>query len=226
MEDPLVQDMQAADVRSEDGNHVEALDRYVALLPKMQANLGRYDGWIPVVINSIGVAAYRLGKFTLARENFEIALRRVQSAEDLPKAADIFQNLCETAFHEGDAPAAANYCDRSRRLNARLVRKDRVVENLYWYTRALLASDPPDRAGADKALAEATETAKEAFRGDASSLSEWMTRLEATGKPEAKDPPDKVIQRVEAIEKEEGGPEEKAEYTDLLQFLLDDTKRR
>lgn len=225
MEDELVQAMQAADVRAEDSKYEEALERYVSVLGEMQRDLSRYDGWIPVVINSIGVTAYRLGKYGLARENFEIALRRVQSAKDEPNAADIFQNLCETAFKGGDAKAAGGYCDRSRRLNARLGRKDRLVENLYWQARCHQSTEPPDAAGASRRLDEALEIAQEAFAKDEEALAAWRKRIAAAKGSKPVDE-DRVIERMKSLEADTQGRQEKAQYTDLLQFLLDDTQKR
>lgn len=222
-EDPLVQRAKAADRLAEGSRHADAITEYEQVLAEMEKTPRRYESWLPSVVNAIGVSAYELKRYDVARERFEASLRRAQAAQDAPVEADILQNLCETQFHAGDPVSARTHCDRSRRLNKGLDRKDRLVENQYWLGRTHQAEAGGDPRAADDWLAQAGKTAEQAFAADPGELAEWRRRIAAAraGKPEDGD---RLAERTEEVEKrDEDAPRDKAKYRDLLQFLQEDT---
>jgi hypothetical protein len=64
----------------------------------------------------------------------------------------------------------------------------------------------------------------QAFANDPSERESWKKKIERakSGKPD--DSRDKVVERAEKVEHK--GPKEKAKFTDLLQFLDQDTSGR
>ncbi len=218
-DDPLVVKLKAIDKLADQKKHDLALPQYEAVLAEMEKDSRRYESWIPVVVNSIGVSAYELKKYDVALERFEATLRRALAAKDRPNLADVYENIGETAFAAGQLPRALESCDRSYGINADLARKDRLVENLYWLGRGHQADGHADDAKGffEKALV----AAHEAFRKDADEDKRWTDRIELALKGAPEDDPG-VKRRTDAIDK---GSKKKHEavYTDLLQFLSDDT---
>ncbi len=220
-EDPLVQRLAAADALLDAGKHAEAEAAYGAVLAAMEPDARRFEGWIPVAVNGIGVAAYEQKKYDVARERFLASLRRAQAVGDAPAEADIQQNLCETHFHAGDAKTARAHCERSRALNTTLARDDRRVENLYWSARA--AQELKDEAAAAEGMAAAEKLAEKAFARDAKELAEWRARF-AAAKSGAPQDPDRLAERTEDTAPDDSKPKVEARYQDLLQFLDQDTE--
>ncbi len=219
--DPLVSRLKAVDVDADAGRKAPALEAYRAILEEMQKEPKRYDGWIPVVVNSIGVVAYELGQHAVALEHFEMTLRRVQAAKDEATEADVLENIGETAFFAGEHTKARQHCDWSRRLNLKLGRDDRLVENLYWLARALQEGEGKDASAAAARLDEAEKAAERAFASDAAERGRWARKIDAArrGRPEDED---RVKERAEQIDKDGGGPKQERKVTDLLQFLMED----
>lgn len=217
--DELIQKMRAADARADRGEHAKAMGEYEVILASMEKDPRKYESWIPVLINSIGVMAYEQKKYPAAIERFEATLRRAIAAKDDVNSADVYQNLGETSFFAAKLADTKTYCDRSRELNAKLGRFDRLVENLYWLGRAL--DETGDDAGAKARYAEADAAVARAFAKDAKSEAEWTRRiaLARAGTPEDKP---KVAERTETMNDGETKKKQKATYTDLLQFLEED----
>ncbi|MEQ9501996.1 MAG: M6 family metalloprotease domain-containing protein [Deltaproteobacteria bacterium] len=214
--DVRVQLLVAADKVADDGKLEDALGTYARLLSEMEQEPRRYETWIPVVVNAMGVAAYRLGRYPEAIESFERALRRAEAASDAKNAADVYENIAEAAFAAKQHERTVTEAKRSLAINERLKRWDRTVENLYWMARAQIALDQRDAAKPNLATAKAR--AAKAF--DAETQAWWNQRIDealASGKkPEA--PP------VKAIEERGQGKKERRVDMDLLQFLNEDTK--
>lgn len=220
-EDPLVQRLIAADALLDAGKHAAAETAYGEVLAKMEADPRRFEAWIPVAVNGIGVAAYEQKKYDVARERFLASLRRAQAVADQPAEADLQQNLCETDFHAGDASSARAHCERSRALNGALRRDDRRVENLYWSARA--STILKDEAGAREGMAAAEKLAETAFAQNPRELAEWRARFAAARSGEPQDP-DRLAERTEDTAPDESKPKVEARYQDLLQFLDEDTQ--
>jgi tetratricopeptide (TPR) repeat protein len=155
--------------------------------------------------------------YKVALDRFETALRRAVAAKDKPNLADVYENIGETAFAAGDAARSIETCTRSYEINAELARKDRLVENLYWLGRGHQATKKAVEATGF--FEKATVAAKEAFRSDAKEEKIWLERIAAAkdGRPE--DEPG-VKRRADS----DSGKKHRATYTDLLQFLSDDTE--
>ncbi len=214
--DALVVQMRKIDKRADAGQLAESMTDYEALLKKMEKEPRRYASWIPVVVNSIGVSAYKLKRYDTALERFETSLRRALAAKDLANAADIYENLGETAFFAGQHSKAAEFCERSQAINERLSRKDRLVENLYWLGRA---HQVQKKAEEGKSLLEqAMVAAKRAFPKNADLEAQWIAKIQRAldGNPE--DQPKKLKR------KDDEGKRQNPTYTDLLQFLSEDAK--
>jgi tetratricopeptide (TPR) repeat protein len=221
--DELVKRMKKADKKADNKQFADAESDYEAILEAMEKDTRRYETWIPVVVNSIGVMAYEQKKYDIALERFQTSLRRAQAVKDDANTADILENLGETSFFAGKVPDAKSYCDRSRELNASQKRLDRLVENLYWLGRGLQESGDKDAATAR--LQEALDVTAKAFPKDAQSEGEWKKRihLALSGTPEDKP---QVTERTNELKGEESKEKHKAKYTDLLQFLSDDAGDR
>lgn len=213
--DERVVQMFAADKAADGGDLEGALATYQRLLGEMEAEPRRYETWIPVVVNAMGVAAYRLRRYTDAIESFERALRRAEAARDESNAADVYENIAEAAFGANDHARTITEAKRSLAINERLKRWDRTVENLYWMARAEIATK--DEKSAKAHLATAKERAAKAF--DAETVAWWNQRIDealASGKgPE--------VAPAETIEKRSEKKERRVDM-DLLQFLNEDTK--
>jgi M6 family metalloprotease-like protein len=222
IDDEWVKKLKAADQIAESGKHDQALAQYEKVLEAMEKEPRKYEGWIASAVNAIGVEAYELKRYDLARERFEASLRRAQAARDSATEADILENLCETLFHGGDPIGARNYCDRSRRVNIALKRQDRLVENYYWLGRTHQAEKGGDPRAANDRFDQALKSAELAFASDPKELSEWKRRIERAkaGQPEDLD---RVAERAEETKPKEDGPRERVKYKDLLQFLQEDT---
>lgn len=216
--DPLILRMKEIDELADAGKHEEVLPAYEALLAEMEKDGRRYGTWIPVVVNSIGVTAYELKKYDVALARFETTLRRALAAKDRTNTADVYENIGETAFAAGDFARAAESCQRSYELNAELGRRDRLVENLYWLGRAHQEQKAADAEGF---FERALVAAKEAFPKDLEQEQRWIARIEKAMNGAPEDEPN-VKKRAKAME-EEGKGKHRAVYTDLLQFLSDDT---
>lgn len=217
--DELVRAMKKADARADKKEFAEAMREYETVLAGMEKDTRRYETWIPVVVNSIGVMAYELKRYDVALERFEVSLRRAQAAQDEPNTADIYENLGETAFFAGKIADAKSYCERSRALNARLSRRDRLVENLYWLGRS--HQEVGEASDAEARFRESLAEAKRAFAKEAALDAEWdkRIRLALAGTPEDKP---KVAERAEGVNEDAAKKKQKARYTDLLQFLAED----
>lgn len=217
--DELVKRLRRADALADKNAFADALAEYEAILAAMEKEPRRYDSWIPVAINSAGVMAYELKRYDVALERFESTLRRAIAAKDDPNTADVYENLGETSFYAGKLPEARTYCDRSRELNERLSRLDRLVENLYWGGRA--RQEAGETEAADQHYVLALDAVKRAFAKDAKSEAEWNQRIARAraGKPEDKP---SVAERADTMNDESTKKKQKATYTDLLQFLEDD----
>jgi immune inhibitor A len=217
--DPLVVKVKEIDKLADANKHGDALPKYEAVLAEMEKDSRRYESWIPVVVNSIGVSAYELKKYDVALDRFEATLRRAVVAKDKPNMADVYENIGETAFAAGDAVRAIETCSRSYDLNAELARKDRLVENLYWLGRGHQAEKKASEATGffEKALV----ATKEAFRQDADQEKEWTERIQRAMRGEPDDEPG-VKRRTEEADKKK--KKHQAVYTDLLQFLSEDTE--
>lgn len=223
-DDPLVAAARAADTRAETGDREGALTAYQGLLKEMQQAARRYEPWIPVVENAIGVTAYELGRFDLARERFEAALLRAVAAGDAAAEADILENLGETSFHAKDPRAARGFCDRSRRINERIARADRLVENEYWLGRTFQLEQGGDARAAREHFDRAEKAAERAYGKVPAELEAWRARLTKAraGTPED---PDRVPERSEErVERGRSDPKQRVRYRDLMQFLDEDTK--
>jgi M6 family metalloprotease-like protein len=222
-DDAQVKRIKAANALADNGEFEEAIAEYTLAEKEMSKSPRRYESWLPVVVNAIGVASYELKHYDEAMDRFQTSLRRAQAAHDQLAEGDILQNLCETAFHKGDFEESKKNCDRSRRINLTLARHDRLVENYYWLARA----QQQGAKGKDEHVAENLKLAKseveQAFPKVPSELEAWRKRIQRAldGDPEDAD---KVVQRVEKVDK--GGPKQKAQYTDLLQFLGEDTRAK
>jgi M6 family metalloprotease-like protein len=216
--DELVLRMRALDAIADQNRHEEALRGYETLLADMEKDARKYEAWIPVVTNSIGVAAYELRRYDAAIPRFEASLRRALAAGDKANAADLYENIGETAFYARDSAKAIDACRRSLALNEKLARGDRLVENLYWLGRAHQVSGKADDG--KSFLERAIVATRDAFAKDADAEREWLTRIQRAidGRPE--DEPN-VEKRTDELETK--GKKQKAVYTDLLQFLADDT---
>lgn len=219
--DPLIVRMKEIDALADEKKYDEALPAYEALLAEMEKEGRRYGSWIPVVVNSIGVTAYELKKYDVALARFETTLRRALAAKDRPNTADVYENIAETAFAAGDFARAAESAQRSYGLNADLGRRDRLVENLYWLGRA--HQEQKKGTDAEGFFERALVAAKEAFPKDLDQEQRWIARIEKAMKGAPDDEPN-VKKRSEAME-EEGQGKHRAVYTDLLQFLADDTAK-
>ncbi len=214
--DERVVAMRAADEAADKGDLAGALATYEKLLAEMEAEPRRYETWIPVVVNAMGVAAYRLKRYPEAIEAFERALRRAEAARDEKNAADVYENIAEAAFGAKDFARTINEAKRSLAINARLKRWDRTVENLYWMARAELETKQLKSAKAHLATAKARVA--EAF--DAETQAWWTQRIdEALASGEGPD-----VAPAESIEKRGEGKKERRMDMDLLQFLNEDTK--
>lgn len=214
--DPQIVLMRAIDKKADAGQLDSALREYQKVLARMQADHRRYESWIPVLVNAIGVVAYRLKKYDLATERFEMSLRRALAAKDQPNTADIYENLGETAFFAGHYDKAVEHCTLSRTINERLKRSARTVENLYWLARSHQELKEPDKG---RGLLDETRVAvRLAFAKDANQEAIWMKRIQLAldGTPE--DQP-----QIKRAKEDETGPKQKAVYTNLLQFLSEDT---
>lgn len=224
-DDEKVVRLRAADSLAEAGKHEQALDQYQRILEEMEKEPQKYESWLPSAVNAIGVSAYELKKYDVARDRFEASLRRAQAAKDQPIEADILENLCETNFHAGDPIGARNACDRSRRINATLKRQDRLVENYYWLGRTHQAEKGGDVRAANDRFKQALEAAEKAFAQDPKELADWKRRIERAmaGNPEDLD---RLAERTEDAKPKDDEPRAKAQYKDLLQFLQDDTSEK
>ncbi len=131
--DALIVKMREVDAVLDAKEFAEAKQGYEALLPQMEAASARYSTWIPVLHNSLGVAAYQAKDFDTAVDLFKRSLSRAQLAADRRAEADILENIGETLFHAGKLVKAAEYCARSETLNAD--RPGRLIENVYWLGR-------------------------------------------------------------------------------------------
>ena len=222
--DPLVEQMRDADRLADAKKLEDALGAYEAVLASMQQTPQRFDNWIPVVVNSIGVVAYELKKYDIALEQFETSLRRVQAAKDRPNEADIFENMGETALFAGDVEAARRHCDRSRRINTELKRTDRLVENHFWLARAFQTGKGADPAQVTERLDQALALAEDAFSG--AEFESWKARIAAarTGESNKTKDEERAKETIEKLKKQNDGPTQKKQVTDLLQFLMEDTK--
>ncbi|MBI4818927.1 MAG: M6 family metalloprotease domain-containing protein [Deltaproteobacteria bacterium] len=215
-DDPVVVAMRVADRDLDGGRKEQALASYERLLPQMEQDARKYEAWIPTLVNSIGVAAYELGRFELARDRFQQSLLRAQAVRDAPSEADVLENLCETHFASKAFSEARNACDRGRIVNEKLGRPDRLVENHYWFARSVASLEHPDQTVVSSALDKALASAKKAFEKLPSELREWEERIQKARAGEAKEPP-KPKERPD-----EKGPRHKTKTTDLLQFLMED----
>jgi immune inhibitor A len=217
--DELVVRVKKADAKADRKQHAEAQGDYEALLDEMEKEPRRYETWIPVVVNSIGVMAYEQKKYDVALERFAASLRRAQAAKDDANTADIYENLGETSFYAGNMGDAKSYCDRSRALNAQMSRSARLVENLYWLGRA--TQEAGDRSGGEARIKEAQTWVKTAFAKDADEERDWNRRigLALDGKPEDKP---QIAERTTELKEAESKQKHRAKYTDLLQFLSED----
>lgn len=220
--DELVKRLLRADEKADKNRYEEALTEYEAILAEMEQSPRRYETWIPVATNSIGVVAYELKRYDVARERFEVSLRRAQAAEDQESVADIYENLGETSFFARKLADASTYCDRARELNRRLKRADRLVENLYWLGRS--KQELEDFEGGKAKLLEARAMAERAFAKEQSELAEWKRKIDLAigGAPEDRA---SVAERSEELKKDPSKGRHKAKYTDLLQFLADDVEK-
>ena len=215
--DRLVVEMKTIDKLADSQKYELALTRYQVLLAEMERSPRRYATWIPVVVNSIGVVAYELRRFDVALEHFETTLRRALAVKDRRNAADVYENIGETAFLAGDLARAKKNCRRSYDINASLTRTDRMVENLYWLGRAHQADQ---QSGSAKGFFEqALVAARDAFHQDSDQQKRWTERIQRAMQGDPEDKPG-----VKERSKEQGGRKHKAVYTDLLQFLADDTQ--
>jgi M6 family metalloprotease-like protein len=219
-DDPLVVEIKPADVLSDKKEFAAAMKSYESILTRMEKDPKRYESWIPMVVNSIGVMAYELKKYDAALERFETSLRRALAANDEATAADVHENLGETSFFAKKYAEAKKHCERSKELNAKLKRLDRLVENEYWAGRALQEAGDKEQGGIRLAAAKAM--LPRAFAKDAKEEAEWTKRIDLAldGSPE--DAPG-VAERTEVLNDEGSKKKQKATYTDLLQFLSDDT---
>ena len=220
-EDPLVVKLMAADALLDGSKFAQAEAAYTAVLAQMEADPRRFEGWIPVANNGIGVAAYEQKKYEVARDRFLGSLRRSQAVGDLPIEADVHQNLCETLFHAGDTKTARTHCERSKAINAQLKRDDRRVENIYWSARS--SEVEGDAASAKEGMAIAEKLAEKAFANDPKELAEWRERF-AKAKAGTPADPDRLAERTEdTTPADDTKPKQEVKYRDLLQFLDQDT---
>ena len=132
-EDALVKRMRVGDAALDKKAVADATAIFLEVLAAMEKDPAPYATWIPVLHNSLGVAAYRNRQYAMAADYFERALRKAQQAGDLHAEADIAENIGETLFHAGKLVEAAEYCARSEALNAD--RPGRLIENVYWLGR-------------------------------------------------------------------------------------------
>lgn len=217
--DELVVAMKKADARADQNAFAEALSEYERILQRMEKDPKRYESWIPTVVNSIGVMAYELKKYDVALERFETSLRRALAANDDASAADVHENLGETSFYAAKYADAKTHCERSKDLNSKLKRLDRLVENEYWTGRAMQESG--DKEGGGIRLAAAKALLPRAFAKDAKEEAEWTKRIDLALEGTPEDAP-AVAERTETLNEDGAKKKQKATYTDLLQFLADD----
>lgn len=216
--DERVKALFAADARAKAGDRVGALEDYRRIRAEMEAEPRRYETWVPVVVNAIGVVAYRLERFDVAIEHFEIALRRAEAARDANNAADIYENIAEAAFGAKQYERTKTEAARSLAINEQQKRWDRSLENLYWMARAEQALGA--HADAKKHLTTAKGRVAKAFPKDAEEEAEWNRRIdEALAGEEAPPPPADAIE-----ERSKSKTNERRVERDLLQFLSEDTK--
>jgi immune inhibitor A len=220
--DELIKKIKRIDLQADNKQFADAEREYAAILAEMEKDPRRYETWIPVVVNSIGVMAYEQKKFDVALDRFQSSLRRAMAVKDDANTADILENLGETSFFAGKVEEAKSYCDRSRELNASNKRFDRLVENLYWLGRGHQESSEKDKGEAR--LKEALALLKKAFPKDRDEESEWTKRIHGAlaGTPEDKP---QVAERTNEQKDETLKEKHKAKYTDLLQFLSEDSEK-
>ncbi|MBI2378612.1 MAG: M6 family metalloprotease domain-containing protein [Deltaproteobacteria bacterium] len=214
--DALVVRMRAADRELDEGRNERALSEYEVILAEMEREPRTYEAWIPAVVNSLGVAAYELGKYDVARDRFQRSLLRAQAVRDLATEADVHENLCETAFAAKAFDEARTACDKSRLINEALGRADRLVENDYWLARSMAAQARPDAGAIKRALDRAEASLAKAFKAGSKDHADWTAKIAKARAGEAKEPP-KPKERPD-----EQSPRHKSKTTDLLQFLLED----
>jgi immune inhibitor A len=215
--------MRKADALVDAGKSDAALALYQEAREKMELTPKRFENWLPVLINALGVCAYRTGKHKLAMEHFEISLRRIQAAEDPLNEADVFQNLAEAAFHGGDFKKSKHHADRSRRLNLQLKRRGRVIENFYWLGRAYQSGRRVDRKKAEAWFDKAEEAVEKFYAKRKKKASRWLERIEQARNGKVVDEDD-VVKRFKESTKETGRPLHRRQTVDIMQFLHDSTK--
>jgi len=220
-----VAQMLRADALVDKRDNKAALALYQEAREKMELTPRRFDNWLPVLVNSLGVCAYRMGKHKLALEHFEMSLRRIQSAGDKPNEADVVQNIAEASFYAKEFEKSKKFADRSRRLNLKLKRQDRVVENYYWLGRAYSSGKRAEKSEASDWFDKAQEAAETLYKGDraSKSLKKWTRRISLArdGKPIDTD---QVVKRFKKTVSESQEPLQRKKVMDLLQFLQQDTK--
>jgi tetratricopeptide (TPR) repeat protein len=172
-DDALVKQMRAGDALLDKGDFAAAQAAYGALLPQMEAQGVRYATWIPVLHNSIGVAAYQAKDYPTAIDFFERSLMKAQMHEDAAAMADILENLGETHFFVGHYDDARTFCERSSELNGD--RPGRLMENEYWLGRVAVATG--DAAAAAAHLDRVMPLVNRVFEAGSADRSRWEGRV-------------------------------------------------